>query len=113
MEPADFFSPEWPRWVSGCGFWFMYQDSDDETGWSESKAFYINFDISSSLWSLTISTRTKQKEDGETISEESNDEIFAPYEINKFRELLKSHDLTLDDSTAQEIIKRLNNISLL
>jgi hypothetical protein len=91
----------------------MHQDSDDDTGWSESKSFYVNFDISSSLWSLTISTKTKQKEEGEVISEEFNEEILGPFEIDRFRKILESYDLKLDDSIANEIIKRSGNKHLL
>jgi hypothetical protein len=113
MEPKNFSSPERPRWVSGRGFWLMSEDADDAFSWSESKSYYVNFDTKTNLWSLMITTATKQKGEDDLEFEKSNVEIIGPHQIFEFRAVLAHYGLELDDQEETEIVKRLNNKHLL
>jgi hypothetical protein len=113
MDPKDFMSTEWPRWISGCGFYVMSEDSNDETGWSESKAYYLNYNPGTQLWTLTITTDTVQKEEDGAEFEENSEENIGPHDLEKLREILSTCEIELDDEGANEIIKRMKNPHLL
>lgn len=113
MKPEDFSSPEWPRWVSGLGFYIMSEDGEDGSGWSESKTYFVNLDTKTDLWTLTIATTTKQKEEDGFESEEADEETIGPHKLEEFREVLATYDFKLDDDMVSEITKRLNNKHLL
>ena len=113
MDPKDFMSAEWPRWVSGRGFYFMSEDSDDDAGWSESKGYYINYNNEKQLWALTISVRTVQKEEDGTEFEENGEENIGPHDLGKLREILATYEIEFADEISNEIIKRMSNPHLL
>jgi hypothetical protein len=113
MEMKDFMSPEWPRWISGLGFYVMSSDADDDTGWSERKGYYVNYNPGTQLWTLTITTNTVQKEEDGGEFEENSEENFGPHDLGKFREILSTYEIELDVGGANEIIKRMTNPHLL
>ena len=113
MDLKDFMSPEWPRWISGLGFYVMSEDSSDNAGWSESKGYYVNYNTGTHLWTLTITTNTVQKEEDGGEFEENSQENVGPHDLGKLREILSTYEIELDDETANEIIKRMKNLHLL